>query len=1006
MGSPSSLGMTICQLVVVWSMVARISTSSRCQHREPEGISAKKVSGDNGFHLKLNGDPEKFIPRQTYTVRLAGDRTEVSEKKLSRFVLVSENTDPHKLAESGSSGNFQLLGDVLTRFSDHCTNTVTETSQILKDEIQVLWTAPPPGNGCVRFKAMVVEHGDVWSMDDSRLSLTLCEDQSDEEHVSIIQDPCCACEEAKYEVTFQGLWSKETHPKDFPRSEWLLHFSDIIGASHTSEYRVWEQGGYASNGLSQVAKWGSPRLLESELKAESSQIRTIIKARGLWQPNVNGKTFAIFRTDRRNHLVSLVSMLGPTPDWIVGVSALELCQANCTWLQEKEMFLYPWDAGVDSGISYESPDSPTEPKQPIKRITTRDPSDPAAPFYDPTGAPMKPLAKLTIQKQREYRKSCLPDNEDNPGGGNGGSELFSQYGPFLPEAEPEDSVSLAGCSTTPWSTWTQCSVTCGKGLSVRRRSWVTPADAVGCDLQLIQREMCAADVPTCEGSSSFYSSAPSSWEPDDMCAVTQWSDWSHCSVTCGRGFRARTRRFYNRLGRKKCPHVDTMEKKVCEGGLECSPGEVEVINPECAVTSWSDWSPCSVSCGTGLKVRTRLYRVSRQQQLEAGCSLQLMEKGPCAGRRDDCAWKENEYRVICSQRREPGPCRGAFQKWYFNSAANECQRFNFGGCRGNSNNFNSYEECVKVCAGNSPANATSGNLAGFQSDHSGPAMHARNDVAFGNSLEVREEVQTGSPMQMLKAKMIDNEFGASFDAALDVLARERTEAKSDGMTEQAKELEMQRQTVMELEKEKSSTPDGMWKGEQQLMMEQKKMMMMEKQIMMRSQMGMFKKKQMEMAKQQEMMAIKQKAMMMAREQQDSRSLSNVTLSGQRENQDCEVTAWSPWSEQCSSSCGRGFRHRFRSLMRPATGTGKPCPRKLERRKKCRLPPCLQDCLLTLWGSWGPCSATCGKEGTQDRHRQVLSHNKHGGKSCGPRLERRVCRLPCCEGEEGCYEEDL
>ena len=34
--------------------------------------------------------------------------------------------------------------------------------------------------------------------------------------------------------------------------------------------------------------------------------RTIIKARGLWYPNVNGKTFAVFRTDRKNHLVSLV----------------------------------------------------------------------------------------------------------------------------------------------------------------------------------------------------------------------------------------------------------------------------------------------------------------------------------------------------------------------------------------------------------------------------------------------------------------------------------------------------------------------------------------------------------------------------------------------------------------------------------------------------------------------------------------------------------------------------
>ena len=69
---------------------------------------------------------------------------------------------------------------------------------------------------------------------------------------------------------------------------------------------MWEYGGLASKGLAQVAKWGSPRVLESELKAESRHIRTIIKARGLWYPNVNGKTFAVFRTDKENHLVSLV----------------------------------------------------------------------------------------------------------------------------------------------------------------------------------------------------------------------------------------------------------------------------------------------------------------------------------------------------------------------------------------------------------------------------------------------------------------------------------------------------------------------------------------------------------------------------------------------------------------------------------------------------------------------------------------------------------------------------
>ena len=180
--------------------------------------------------------------------------------------------------------------------------------------------------------------------------------------------------------------------------------------------------------LDQVAKWGSPRLLESELKSSSRHIRTIIKARGLWHPNVQGKTFAIFRTDPQNHLVSLVSMLGPSPDWIVGISSLELCLANCTWMEKKEIPLYPWDAGVDDGISYESPDSAVpsfrlkvivnnQPKlifvyfRPIKRITSRDPDDPMSPFYKSSGGPLRPLATLTIQKLREYKKSCSSPEE-------------------------------------------------------------------------------------------------------------------------------------------------------------------------------------------------------------------------------------------------------------------------------------------------------------------------------------------------------------------------------------------------------------------------------------------------------------------------------------------------------------------------------------------------------------------------------------------------------------------
>lgn len=85
---------------------------------------------------------------------------------------------------------------------------------------------------------------------------------------------------------------------------------------------------------------------------QSEHIRTIIKARGLSHPNVTGKTFAVFRVDPVNHLVSFVSMIDPSPDWFVGVSGLDLCMPNCTWIENKIMELYPWDAGTDSGATY------------------------------------------------------------------------------------------------------------------------------------------------------------------------------------------------------------------------------------------------------------------------------------------------------------------------------------------------------------------------------------------------------------------------------------------------------------------------------------------------------------------------------------------------------------------------------------------------------------------------------------------------------------------------------
>lgn len=44
------------------------------------------------------------------------------------------------------------------------------------------------------------------------------------------------------------------------------HWSALIGASHSRSYVLWEYGGYASEGVRQVAEFGSPIKMEEEIR--------------------------------------------------------------------------------------------------------------------------------------------------------------------------------------------------------------------------------------------------------------------------------------------------------------------------------------------------------------------------------------------------------------------------------------------------------------------------------------------------------------------------------------------------------------------------------------------------------------------------------------------------------------------------------------------------------------------------------------------------------------------
>ncbi|XP_066984826.1 uncharacterized protein [Macrobrachium rosenbergii] len=51
----------------------------------------------------------------------------------------------------------------------------------------------------------------------------------------------------------------------------------------------------------------------------------------------------------------------------------------------------------------------------------------------------------------------------------------------------------------------------------------------------------------------------------------------------------------------------------------------------------------------------------------------------------------------CSQPLAKGMCRASFKRYFYNSTADQCQEFIFGGCLGNDNNFDDVDECRRDC---------------------------------------------------------------------------------------------------------------------------------------------------------------------------------------------------------------------------------------------------------------------------------------------------------------------
>ena len=195
---------------------------------------------------------------------------------------------------------------------------------------------------------------------------------------------------ATYSVTFTGNWTLDSTPGGVVGG---AHFTTLIGAVHNDMVTFWEPGGTATAGVELVAEIGGTSTFRNEIAAAGANASVVSK--GIGSSPTATATFEIEVTSDRP-LFTLLSMIGPSPDWFVGVSGLSLLDAQNQWLSEHEVDLFPYDAGTENGSEFSLSNTATNPQGTITSIKG------TGKFSD------EPMAMLSFDLQGDEETNAAP----------------------------------------------------------------------------------------------------------------------------------------------------------------------------------------------------------------------------------------------------------------------------------------------------------------------------------------------------------------------------------------------------------------------------------------------------------------------------------------------------------------------------------------------------------------------------------------------------------------------
>ncbi|XP_052097514.1 uncharacterized protein ZC84.1-like [Mytilus californianus] len=165
----------------------------------------------------------------------------------------------------------------------------------------------------------------------------------------------------------------------------------------------------------------------------------------------------------------------------------------------------------------------------------------------------------------------------------------------------------------------------------------------------------------------------------------------------------------NNQGSTECP-VCVRYQQLCNADTECKPGQMCCFNPSCGTSCKGKVCPeilCPlIKCSLGF------------QKDENGCEICKCRQDPCPMYSPPPPWlcTDGKAKIFyvdgvkcygppgiipcnkdCRLPKQPGPCKGSFPRYFFNLKTMKCEKFIYGGCQGNANNFELLTECQDKC---------------------------------------------------------------------------------------------------------------------------------------------------------------------------------------------------------------------------------------------------------------------------------------------------------------------